>query len=112
MRQIRPFTLVATLAILLAAPRFAAAQATGEISGTVVDPSDQVLPGASVTLTDESTLDHRTLAADARGEFSFRAVGPGRYTVDVEMSGFRKYSRRNTVVEANSQITLGRIKLE
>ena len=86
----------AFLIMLPAAP--AAAQDTGIVTGTVVDSSGQVLPGASVVLTNEATRDARTLVTNERGDFAFRAVPPGTYTVVVELSGFRKFEQRNNVV--------------
>src|SRR5262249_45465254 len=99
------------LLIMLPAAR-AAAQDTGIVTGTVVDASGQVLPGATVALTNEATTDARTLTSNERGEFTFRAVPPGRYTVTVELSGFRKFDQRNNVVNASSQLALGSIKLD
>jgi len=96
--------------MLPAAP--AAAQDTGIVTGTVVDSSGQVLPGASVVLTNEATRDARTLVTNERGDFAFRAVPPGTYTVVVELSGFRKFEQRNNVVNASSQLAVGAIKLE
>lgn len=90
----------------------AAAQSSGVIVGTIVDASDQVLPGAAVTLTNEQTADVRTTQSDERGEFTFRAVQPGSYTVVVELQGFRKYEKRNNVLNANSELTVGRLKLD
>ena len=49
----------AFLIMLPAAP--AAAQDTGIVTGTVVDASGQVLPGATVALTNEATRDARTM---------------------------------------------------
>ena len=100
----------ALVALLAATP--ARAQDTGTISGTVVDTSDQVLPGASVTLVNERTTDVRTMVTNDRGDFTFRAVQPGTYTVAVELSGFRKYERRSNVVNASGQLSLGTVKLE
>ena len=51
--------LAAILIMLLPAARPAAAQDTGTVSGTVVDASGQVLPGATVTLVNEATGDAR-----------------------------------------------------
>ena len=62
----------------------AAAQDTGTVSGTVVDNSSQVVPGASVTLTNEATGDIRTTTSGDRGVFTFRAVPPGSYTVKID----------------------------
>jgi hypothetical protein len=90
----------------------AAAQDTGIIHGTVVDSSGQVVPGATVVLTSERTADARTLVSDPRGEFAFRAVTPGSYTIRVELAGFRTFERTNNVLNASSQLDVGRVTLE
>jgi hypothetical protein len=100
------------LIIALAAAVPARAQDTGTISGTVVDSSDQVLPGATITLTNEATGAVRTLTSNERGEFAFRALQPGSYTVAAELQGFRKYERRANVLNASSRLELGNVKLE
>ena len=46
----------------------AGAQDTGIVSGTIVDQSGQVLPGATVTLVNEATNDTRALGSDERGD--------------------------------------------
>jgi hypothetical protein len=92
--------------------RSAAAQDTGIVTGTVVDASGQVLPGATVTLTNEATQTSRTLTTNERGDFTFRAVQPGTYTVAVELAGFRKFEQRNNVLNASSQLAIGTVKLE
>ncbi len=112
MRAIQLRLILCTALCALLAPAVVAAQDTGTISGIVVDSSDQVLPGASVTLTNERTSDTRTAVSDARGEFTFRAVLPGTYTVAIEIAGFRKHVLRSNVLEASGRLTLGQIKLE
>jgi len=97
--------------IIIPAARNAAAQDTGVVSGTVVDESGQVLPGATVTLIDEATGAVRTTETSERGDFAFRGARPGTYTVVVELSGFRKYERRNNVLNASGAISLGSIRL-
>jgi hypothetical protein len=106
----RVAAIVAALAALLASP--AAAQNTGSISGTVVDTSGQVVPGATVTLTNEATADTRTQPSKERGEFSFFAVPPGSYTVKVELVGFKPVDLRNNILNASGQVDLGRLTLE
>ena len=105
-----PFAVAATLVTLLAVR--AAAQDTGVVMGTIIDSSGQVVPGATVTLVSERTLDARTLPSDARGEFAFRAVTPGSYTIKVELSGFRAIEQRNNVLNASGQLDVGRLTLE
>src|SRR5437764_193674 len=53
--------LAAILIMLLPAARPAAAQDTGTVSGTVVDASGQVLPGATVTLVETKNSDYSGL---------------------------------------------------
>src|SRR5580765_4856211 len=100
------------LIILSTAPRAVLAQDTGIVTGSVVDTSDQVIPGATVTLVNEATGDARTAVTNERGEFTFRAVQPGTYTVAAELAGFRKYERRNNVLNASGQLAVGALKLE
>src|SRR5688572_14002290 len=100
----------AVMTALLAAP--AVAQDTGTISGTVIDNSGNVVPGAAVALTNEATGDTRTAASDSRGAFAFRAVPPGTYTVKVELQGFRAIELRKNVLNASTRLDLGSLKLE
>src|SRR5215218_2618535 len=88
------------------------AQDTGTVSGTVADASGQVVPGATITLTNEATADARTMTSNERGEFTFRAVPPGSYTVRVELTGFRTIDNRNNIVNASGQLNVGKLVLE
>ena len=88
------------------------AQDTGTLSATVVDSSGQVVPGATVTLTDEHAGSARTQTTSGTGTFTFRAVLPGTYSVKVELTGFRSYQREHNVVNASAQLDLGKITLD
>jgi Carboxypeptidase regulatory-like domain/TonB-dependent Receptor Plug Domain len=99
------------LAVWLAASP-AAAQNTGTISGTIIDNTGQVVPGATLTLANEATSDVRTMASGSRGEFAFRAVEPGSYTVKVELTGFRTLQLKGNVLNASGTLDLGNIKLD
>ena len=57
------FVLVPLLAV-----RAAAQGNTGTLSGTIVDPQRQPVPGAAVTLTNEATGTTRTAVSGERGE--------------------------------------------
>jgi hypothetical protein len=90
----------------------AAAQDTGTVSGTVIDTSNQVVPGATILLTNEATGDGRTATSAGDGTFTFRAVPPGSYTVKIELTGFRTHEQKKTIVNASSRVDLGNVKLE
>ena len=95
---------------LAAAP--AAAQNTGTISGTIIDNTGQVVPGATITLTNEATADARTAPSGGHGEFAFRGVEPGSYTVRVELTGFRTHQQKGNVLNASGTLDLGNVKLD
>src|SRR5437867_4281534 len=101
----------AVLIMLLPAARDAAAQDTGTLSATVVDASGLAVPGATITLTNESTGAVRTMVSNERGDFTFRAVQPGTYSVAVELAGFHRHELQHNVVNACSQLVLGDVKL-
>ena len=80
------------LVVLVASVAFA--QDAGSIRGTVTDTTGAVVPGATVTLTNESTSFTRDVVTDARGGYYFGAVSPGSYTVAVEIPGFKTSERK------------------
>jgi hypothetical protein len=108
--HVRVWIACTVLALFAALP--AAAQNTGTISGTLVDNTSQVVPGATITLTNDATGSARTTVSGDRGDFAFRAVDAGSYTVKVELTGFRTIERRNNVLSASGQLDLGSLKLD
>jgi hypothetical protein len=62
--------------------------ATGTITGTVYD-NVGVVPGASVTATNSATGNVRTTTTNGVGLFRITALPPGRYTLKIEVQGFR-----------------------
>src|SRR5579872_1153984 len=85
---------------------------TGSLSGTVLDASGAVVPGATVRLTSETTKEARVTKSNAEGLFSFNAVPRDSYRVKAEHSGFKAFERQGIVVSANEHVTLGAVTLE
>src|SRR5262245_30161988 len=80
--------LALVLVTVLAGP--ASAQTTlGRLSGTVLDSSGAVLPGATVTVTSEQTNQVQTAVTGDTGAFLFPQVLVGTYKVDISLQGFR-----------------------
>ena len=102
---------VASSVILLAAATAAAQSVSGSVSGTVIDQSNQVIPGATVTLLDELTGTSRTTQTNQTGAFVLSSVQPGRYTVRIEMSGFSTFERKNINLPANERLSLGTVTM-
>lgn len=76
------------LAVLL--PADLSAQITrGAILGTVRDTSGAVIPGATVTVTNQATNITRETFTDELGFYRVPALDPGVYTVKAELAGFQ-----------------------
>lgn len=103
--------LLLVLAMLFAFAFTAAAQTTGSINGTISDPSGAVVPGATVTATNVATGAARTATTNSSGFFSFDALHPGKYSLAVEASGFKKSVAQDIVVEVANIAQVG-LKLE
>src|SRR5260221_9429092 len=85
---------------------------TGTITGTVVDPAGQMIPGAKITLTSPKRGDSRSAVANEAGAFSLNAVQPDTYTLRVQHGGFKAYERKELVVSANERLSTGDITLQ
>lgn len=63
---------------------------TSGIRGQAVNPQAKGIPGAHITLSDESDKVTRSQIANASGEFSFSGLPPGTYRLEAEAPGFKK----------------------
>ena len=96
--------LLATAGVL--APRPASPQdLTGTLIGTVRDELGGVLPGALVRVSSIALIGGPlTREVDERGHLRFQALPPGRYAVDVEMSGFSPYREDEVAIGVGATI--------
>jgi hypothetical protein len=65
-----------------------AQQSTGEVLGTVTDPTGAVVPNATATLTNTDTNDVKTVTTGGSGAFDFSNLNPGNYKLVVSGPGF------------------------
>jgi hypothetical protein len=79
-----------TVAILLSVCSASAQTATGEITGSVIDSSGAAVAGAKVILVEQATNQTREQTSNSAGLYEFHALPRGLYTIQVEMSGFKK----------------------
>ncbi len=83
---------------------------TGRLEGTVVDQSGAAVPNAAVTITDQATGRTITVNTDpTSGNFAVPALPVGQYTINVSVTGFKKYTQPVRVDPgqvANAKITL------
>jgi hypothetical protein len=90
----RSLAVLVLFALVLALPGAALAQrVTGQIIGTVTDPSGAVLPGVTVTLRGPSIVGEQSTTTSAGGLYRFAALPPGAYTLTFTLGGFAPLSR-------------------
>lgn len=86
---------------------------SGQILGTITDPSGAVVSGANVTITNADTGIVRTTVSNAAGTFSAPDLPAGHYNVRIEAQGFKIYEQKNialdiaSVIHVNSALQVG-----
>ena len=78
---------------------------TSSVSGTVRDSNGAIVPGASLKLSNPATGFERTTTSNNEGAYSFAAVPPATYLLEVTAANFKKLVNTNLVlpVDTNSR---------
>ena len=79
---------------------------TSRITGTVLDVNGSAVEGARVTATNEATGVTQTQTSTSGGVYAFSALEPGRYTVSVEQTGFKKSVQTGNVLEIGTPLSV------
>lgn len=88
-RIISRFVIVGSIFLIFVNVLFAQ-KTTSDIVGTVVDPSDQVIAGATVTAKNIGTGATKSATTDESGNFRIPSLLPGRYEIIAEAPNFSK----------------------
>jgi len=91
------FVLVISTAFLTSTLSFAQSYTTGEIMGTVTDPSGAVLPNVSVTLKSTDKGFTQSGTTNGQGAYRFGFLAPGNYSVSATASGFKTTTETGAV---------------
>jgi hypothetical protein len=113
----RPSRLVSlALLLLLVLPAAGRSQVLyGSLVGNVSDETGAAVPGAMVTIRNRETGTSRDATTDATGAYRFDTVQPGSYTMTVQLTGFRTFTRPdipvslNTVARADARLQVGQL---
>ena len=86
---------------------------SSNITGSVSDPTGQMVASAAVTVSNESTSEIRRVVTDNLGRFSVSQLAPGSYELTVVAPGFKKYVKSQIPLdigqtsEQNAALALG-----
>jgi hypothetical protein len=93
-------------ALFLFATGLAAQVSSGTLTGIVTDPSQARLPKVGLKLTNEATGVVLAATTNAQGEYTYPLLDSGRYRLEVEASGFQKFTRSDIVMELGRVVRL------
>jgi len=105
-RLARALPLVMAVALLLMPVSLSAQDARGTIVGRVVDPSGAVVTGADVRATNVETGVAAVTKTNEAGNYAMAYLLPGKYTVEVELAGFKKFVRQGIEVRVGESVNL------
>ncbi len=91
--MLRRVKLLMLAGLVLLGQRESFGQTAGTITGEVKDSSGAMVTGATVTLTDQATNATRVATTNTDGLFVFPTLVPGKYSLQVKMSGFKSESQ-------------------
>jgi Carboxypeptidase regulatory-like domain/TonB dependent receptor len=100
------FCLKVLLLCFLMAPAIHAQESRGTITGTVVDSSKAVIPGATVTVTNVAMETSVSAVTNDQGFFQTAYLIPGSYRITVELSGFKKLVREGIQVSVGDRLAI------
>ncbi len=78
---------------LVTAPLFGQSLTTGNINGTVLDPSNAVVPNATVNLKNLDNGATASATTSSSGGYNFSLLRPGHYQVSVKQGGFAEVTQ-------------------
>ncbi|HUR34961.1 MAG TPA: TonB-dependent receptor [Vicinamibacterales bacterium] len=93
------------VSLLAAVPAFAQG-GRSEVSGTIVDAEKAVLPGVTVTATNEGTGLQRTTTTSESGAYIIPSLLPGTYTITADLAGFQTARRTGVTLNVGQEATL------
>src|SRR2546425_7819148 len=104
-RRWTTYVVMCVLIVLAGAASAGAQQFTGGVRGLVRD-ANGVIPGVTVTLTNEATNISRETVTNEVGQYNFPAVQPGTYTLKTQLTGYKNYASTGLTVGTQQFITL------
>ncbi len=90
---------------LLACPILAQVD-TGNIVGTLHDPSGAAVPSATVTIIEKATNAKTVVHSDEKGDYSSPPLHVGTYLVTAEAPGFKAETRDNVTLQVQDRLRI------
>lgn len=98
--------LFAIVVVLPSRVQAQSAAATGRLEGTVTDPTGAAVPGAEITVRNQSTGIATTVQSSSEGEFTALYLDPGTYEVSIQKPGFGTLVMRDIIVNVGTRAVI------
>ena len=98
MKLTKRFTFI-LLAALISIPLLVVHGAGGRIEGKITDPKGAAIPGATVTVTNQTTKQTFSGVTDPQGQYKVEGLPAGVYDVSVAATGFKDMRQADIKVE-------------
>ncbi len=106
MKRVYVLAISAMIWALLVAEIAYAQVTTATIYGRILDPSGDVVPRATITVTNELTGYTTSTTSNERGEFTLTFLPIGRYALSVEAPGFKKRQQTGLELATGQKVDL------
>jgi trimeric autotransporter adhesin len=83
----------------------------GGVRGTVTDTQSGAIAEVKISLVNGATGEMRTALTNSSGGYDFTAVQPATYSIVAEHPGFKKFERKNVVIDTQEFVTID-VKLD
>ncbi len=111
MKQESRVALLVAVALLFFGGLAGAQQGTAEIRGRAVDQSGAALPGVTIVVRNQASGVIRQGISTSDGSYFLAGVIPGLYELSAEVSGFKKYQRKDLRLEVGKTASVD-VRLE
>ena len=108
-RLVSPSLCSAVLALVLIASFTSVLRAQTQLAtvfGTVTDPSGAVIPGAQITIANQSTGWKRDTVTDTAGEYHLAGLPTGHYSLRIEKAGFQSQVREGVELTSAAEVMI------
>jgi hypothetical protein len=83
-----------------------AQELTGSIYGRIVDPTNALLPGVSITVEGDAIQSKRTAQSEDNGSYRFPYLPPGEYRITYQKSKFKTVVYKGATIEVDKTTTM------
>ena len=103
--------LIVAALLLAGAGQLSAQVGAGSLSGTVLDVTGAVIPGARAVLHNTASGQDREVTSGNGGNFTFAAVPAGDYSLTITRPEFKSYARTGIHLNPGDSLTLDQLQL-